>query len=531
MHRLLPLLIVLLVAPACEREAPEVEPPAPTLRRLTQAQYANAVHDLFGEDVIVPPQLEPDVNLEGYFSIGAALTSISPRGVEQYEEAAFAIAEQITGDGFLDFACTPDEASDPDCAREILDGYARRAWSRPVTADESDVLADLATSAATTLDDFHLGLQYGFAAILQSPNFLYRDELGEPADDGGHRYTGYEMASRLSFLFWNTLPDEELLTAAENGDLLTDEGLALQAERLLASPRSKDGLRAFLTEMFELHELDALSKDPTVFVHMSDEVGPSAREETLLGFEHLVFTEDDDLRNILTTQRTFLNRKLAAIYNVPAPTREGFGETVLPADDLRRGLLGQASILGLHSHPINNSPTLRGKFIRTVLLCHTIPPPPADVDTSIPEPSGEAPTLRDRVQEHLANPACAGCHEITDPVGLALENFDAIGRYRTQDNGHDIDTSGDLDGVTYDGFTGLANTLYEHTDFTDCFSRQMFRYATGHKRVLGERDALDVLSEDFTASTYSVQQLMLDLTWNPVFRRTAPVDDSPAEER
>jgi hypothetical protein len=524
---LLPVLLLLL--PSCVREVPEIDAPAPTLRRLTTAQYANAIHDLFGDDVVIPAQLEPDVNLEGFFAIGAAVTSISPRGVEQYEEAAFAIAEQITEPGFSDFACDPSDSTDPACATEILDGFARLAWSRPVTAAESDVLSGLANDAADVLGDFHLGLQYGIAAILQSPHFLYRDELGEPADEG-HRYTSFEIASRLSFLFWNTLPDEELLRAAEADELLTDEGIATQADRLLNSPRAKEGLRAFLTEMFVLHRLDSLSKDPTVFVHMSDEVGPSAREETLLGFEHLVFTEDDDVRNILTTQRAFLNRKLAAIYNVPAPAREGFGETILEPDDSRRGLLGQASVLALHSHPINNSPTLRGKFIRTVLLCHTIPPPPADVDTSIPEPSGEAPTLRDRVQEHLADPSCAACHQFTDPIGLAMENFDALGRFRLQDNGHDIDPSGDLDGEEFGGFVGLANVLHEHPDFTDCFSRQVFRYATGHRRDIGENDALEVLASDFDAGGFSVQQLMLDLAWNPVFRQTAPVDNTPASE-
>jgi hypothetical protein len=531
--RFLPLLLTLLLVPACERTAPEVEPPAPTLRRLTTAQYANAVHDLLGADVVIPPQLEPDVNLEGFFALGAAVTSISPRGVEQYEEAAFVIADQVVAPGAFDFDCEPADTADRACAQEILEGLARRAWSRPVTADEGDVLAGLATDAAGVLGDFHEGLTYGIAAILQSPNFLYRDELGEPADDG-YRFTAYEIATRLSFLFWNTIPDEELLAAAESGDLLTDEGVAAQAERLLASPRAHEGLRAFFTEMFELHQLDSLSKDPTVFVHMSDEVGPSAREETLLGLEQLVFVEDDDIRNMLTTQRTFLNRKLAAIYNVPAPVRDGFGETVLDASEPRRGLLGQASILALQSHPINNSPTLRGKFIRNVLLCHTIPPPPADVDTSIPEPSGTAPTLRDRVDEHLQNPACAGCHRVTDPLGLALENFDAIGRYRAQDNGHDIDPSGyfnEDESITFSGLSDFAALLHDHEDLPDCFSRQLFRYATGHKRGTGEIDALRTLGDDFAAGGYSVQQLLLDLAWNPAFRRTAPVDDSPAEER
>lgn len=193
MRRLHILPALLLLLPACERDVPDLDAPPPTLRRLTTAQYANAVHDVFGDAVVVPAQLEPDVNLDGFYSIGAALTSISPRGVEQYEEAASAIAQQVMEPGFSDLDCDPVGATDRTCAQGILEGVARRAWSRPVTAEEGDVLTGLGTDAASVVGDFDDGLEYGIAAILQSPHFPYRDNLthDEPGDQPWvHAITG-----------------------------------------------------------------------------------------------------------------------------------------------------------------------------------------------------------------------------------------------------------------------------------------------------------------------------------------------------
>ncbi len=531
MRSLLPLLLLVPLA-SCERPVPEVDAPEPALRRLTEAQLRNAIADLFDEDIVVPAQLEPDVEIDGFFAIGAAHASISPRGVEQYEEASYLIADQVMDPAWQDefLACEPASTVDSDCAREFLSDLAFRAWSRPVTADEADRLVAIADNAAQVLGDFHDGLEYGIAATLQSPNFLYRDELGEDDGEGVRRFSDWDMASRLSFLFWNTIPDAELLRAAADGELTTDEGILEQSERLLRWSRSKEGFAAFISELYTLHKLDHLNKDATIFTQMSDAVGPSARQETLLTFEKLVFEDDGDYRRVFTSRETFLNRKLASLYSVRAPARDGFALTELDENEARRGLLGQASILAQHSHPVNSSPTLRGKFVRTVLLCHTIPPPPSDVDTSIPEPSGEAPTLRDRVQEHLENPACASCHQFTDPIGLGFENFDALGRYRDLDNGHAIDASGELDEAAFDTFEDLAQAVADHPDTPGCFARQLFRYAAGHKNVPGERDALDYLAEDFELSDYSVQDLLLDLVKNPAFRVTSDIDLSEPSE-
>lgn len=501
-------------------ETPEVEPAPTSVRRLTTAQYHAIVEDLFGAALVVPPGLEPDVEDGGLIALGAAVATISPRGVEQYETAAYSLAEQAMADPAVRariVPCQPSATEDRACAAEFVETFGLRAWRRPLDEAEIARVTDITTSAAGVRGDFHLGLEYAIAALLQSPHFLFRQELGS---DG--KFDDYELATRISFLFWNTTPDDELLAAAGRGELQTDDGLRAQAERLLASPRARQGVRNLFSEVYGLHALDELSKDPTLFEHMSPEVGPAAREETLLGIEHLVFDIDGDFRGIYTTRTTFLDRKLASIYNVRAPAREGFGMTELPDDQIRRGMLGHVSVLALASHPVSSSATLRGAYIREKVLCHEIPNPPSNVDTSIPEPSPDAPTLRDRVAVHLEDPNCAGCHTLMDPIGLAYENFDGLGRYRATDRGADIDASGVLDGLKYDGPDELAQVLYDHEDTGRCVTKHIYRYATGHHETEGEAEVIDDLSARFEASGYRIKALLLETVMSPGFRQAGP---------
>lgn len=508
--------------------APDVTAPAPTLRRLTVAQYQNSVQDLLGADLVLPNSLEPDTAIDGLFSIGAAQTSLSPFGVEQYESAAFSLAEQALDESHRSarVPCTPVAAVDDDCARLSLSDFATRAWRRPVTDTELNTLVQLSHTAASTLGDFYQGLQYGIAMVLQSPYFIYRIESGEedPTQPGKRRYSNYEMATRLSYFFWNTTPDAALLTAAANGSLQEDAGLAAEVDRLLADPRAHTGVRSLFTEMLSLYMLDELSKDPAVFVHMSSDVGPSAREETLKGIEKLVFEDNADFRDFLTTRQTFLDKKLAAIYSVPAPTRDGFGQTELPDDGHRRGYLGQVSFLALNAHPVSTSVTRRGKFIREVLLCESIPPPPANANTAIPEVSAEAPTMRDRVAVHMSDPVCASCHRLTDPIGLGLENFDGLGSWRSSENGATIDPSGDLDGENYDNAWELAGLLHGDQRFSACMARTAYAYAAGHGVTEGEEALMTWLNEDFSQEDYALKALLRAIALSPGFRTVGVVE-------
>lgn len=508
------------------REDPAAIDPAPAvLHRLTRAQYDNTVRDLLGDQVVLPVALEPDVVERGLISIGASLATISPWGVEQYEVAAYDLADQAMADPAVRAAilpCAPVSAAGPDdaCAALFIETFGERVFRRPVGSDDLTALTAIARDGATTLESFDQGLALVIAAMLQSPRFLFRAELGEPDPErpGVLRYDAWELASRLSFFLWNTTPDAGLLEAAKSGALLTEEGLAAEVERLLASPRARAGVRSFFTELYELYRLDQLTKDPTIFSHFTAELGPAAREETLRDLEALIFDRDGDFRDIFILDRTFVDRRLAAIYDVRATAREGFGEVVLPREGGRRGLLGQVSVLALHAHPVKSSATKRGQFVRRTLLCGEIPPPPVNVNTALPEPSGTTITLRDRVAEHLTNPACAGCHALMDPIGLGLESFDGIGRFRTREAGAEIDPSGDVDGTPFSDAWSLGQVLYDHPDTSSCLARSLYRYATGNVERAGEEETISQLSRRFDASGRKVRTLLFDVAMSLGFR-------------
>lgn len=517
------------VAFACKKSTPEPEPqlpplPAPditpaeaAMSRLTATQYRNALRDLLGPDVVLPVALEPDIPAGGFIAVGASRTTISPWGVEQYENAAYDLAEQVMDSAELravHVPCTPRGSADDVCAEMFVRQFGRRLWRRPLVDEEVTALVGIARTSAETLGDFYDGLEFAMAAMLQSPNFLFRAELGR-----SNAYDDYEIAARLAFFLWNTTPDDALLDAAAASELTNDATLAIHVQRLIDSPRSRVGVRNFFTELLELYELEELSKDPTVFVHFSSEVGHSAMEETLRGFESLIFEQDGDYRDAFTTRRTFVDRRLAAIYNVRASKPDGFGEVMLDADGPRRGLLGQVSFLALQSHATASSATLRGHFVRVNLLCHTVPPPPVNVNTALPEPSGTARTLRDRVGEHLSSPACAGCHSLMDPIGLGLEHFDGLGRFRTMDNDALINPAGDLDGIPFTNASDLAQILHDHPDVPACLVRGLYRYATGNIEDVGEKDTVEWLAGQFARSGYKVKAVLFEIAMSKGFRQ------------
>ena len=288
---------------------------------------------------------------------------------------------------------------------------------------------------------------------------------------------------------------------------------------MLESDRGREGLAAFFDEYLQLYRLDTLSKDPTVFEHYTTLVGPDARQETLMLLDYMVFEAEMDFRELLTTRETFLTPRLAALYDVPAPQEgDAFAYVELPKSGPRAGLLGHASFLAVHAHKVSSSATLRGKAIRSILLCQHIPVPPVNVDTSIPEASGTTLTLRDRVAEHLEDPSCAGCHELLDPIGLGLENFDGLGRYRVFDNGVTIDPTGTLDGVDFDTPRQLGAAIGDHRNFPRCAVRTLGRYATGREESEEEAALLAVLTERFEVHDYGFKALVLELIMSPLFR-------------
>lgn len=513
----------------------ELEPAAPKLARLTQSQYRAALADLFGPDVVLPAALEPDAAVKGLYAVGATINSVSPRGVELYFDGARSLARQVLEsptERAKIASCEPSGPTDSACLQTIIAEQGRRIWRRPLSPDEVAAYAGVGDEAAKALGDFWAGVEYALAGLLSSPNFVYRVELGEPDPDdpGKRRLTSYEMASRLSFFIWNSTPDQALLDAAEAGELTTDEGLKAQVERLLASDRAREGVRSFVAQWLDLHDLDEMSKDPNIFKHFSPDLAEAAREETLRFVEHHVFELDGDFRELFTSRTTFVNRRLAAIYNLEAPpgaidsSEDGFGQIELPADGPRAGLLGQVSFLALHSHPVSSSATLRGLTIREKLLCNELPSPPSNLNTAIPEPNAEAKTLRDRLVQHMEDPSCAACHAQMDPVGFGLEQFDGIGRYRVEDNGAAIDPSGDLDAFEFASARELNLVLANHPNTPWCFVRTMYSYAAGHHPEVGEQALIGALTDRFEAGGHKVLALIGEIAMSEGFRTVGEVE-------
>ena len=507
----------------------EVDAGPVALRRLTAEQFARSIHDVLGEHITVPSRIDPDDRRSGLLAVGASFSSVTPSGFEKYEAAAAAVAEQALDASHRDelVQCLPATvtASDESCARTFIERVGRRLFRRSLTAEETDARVDIANHAANALRDFYAGLELGLMSLLVSPEFLFRVEAAEPqpSDPSTMRLSSISMASRLSYLLWDSTPDDELLDAGEKGDLVTETGLATQIERMIASPKLETGIRALFSDLYDFKQFDdgLVRKDSALFPVYTQTMVEEAKEQTLRTIvAHL--TSEKDYRDLFTTPETFMTRRLGVVYRLPVPTASGWEPYTFPEESRRAGLLSHVSFNALHSHPGRSSATLRGKFVREVLLCQDIPTPPANIDFSIVEDTmGELRTARDRLEEHVSNQACAGCHSLTDPIGLALESFDAVGMFRDEENGAQIDTSGELDGISYDDAVGMGQALRDNPALGPCLVRSLFRYAVGRDPEAGEEALLEYLDERLAFASYRVTELMREVALSDGFRTTS----------
>lgn len=514
---------------------PEFEPASATLHRLTRPQLEAAWADLFGE-LVMPADLPKDDVAYGFTSIAAARGTISSVEAEQYEKATYEVLNQVWADPARRDAlvgCAFTSVNDA-CVRSFVEDFAFRAWRRPITADEVDALVAVGAGIESDIGDPIQGLKFSLATVLQAPHFLFRVELGEPSDkDGVLRYTDWEMASRLSFLLLDAPPDEELRTAAAAGDLSSAEGVQIQADRLLESPRARGPLVGFFRDFMMVRNLDQLKKNIAKFPQLTATLGPAMRVEIERMFENVVFEKQADFRELFTTRQTYLNEELARLYGVEGITGADFRPVTLPADSGRSGLLTTVGFLSMNAHETQTSPTHRGRFVQINLLCNDIPPPPAGVDTSIPEQEpGSAPTtLRQRLDEHRENPECSGCHARMDPIGFALENFDAIGIYREQDEqGLPIDATSEVEGEKIANATELSQLIAELPDVGACVARRFYEHAGGHLAGDGEEGNVEKLVEDFVDSNFDFKAMVVALVTNDGYRYAGPAGAGLEEE-
>lgn len=506
---------ILLVVSACSEPVPVIEGVEPSFRRLTEQQYRNVISDLFGEHIIVSGSFDPILRQDGLIAIGAGNATISASSFDKYEKLAHAISDQVVSESnrSLFMPCEPARlnASDDTCAEAFLKPVGRMLFRRPLDQTELFQTVELARRASDQLGDFYEGLAFGLTSLLVSPNFLFViDEVENIGNAGADaELTDYAKASRLSFFLWNTTPDEELLAAAEAGALSTDEGLEAQIERMMQSPRLRRGVEALFTDMLHLDEFDHLEKDNLIYPAFDPQVIDDARDQLLLTIEHHLLDEDADYRDLFSTRKTFMSGPLGRVYRTPVSEPDLWTPHEFSERDGRAGIQSLAGFMALHSHPGRSSPTIRGKAVRELLLCQTVPDPPPEVDFSVfNEPGSQQMTARERLDVHNSVPSCAGCHRLTDGIGLSLENYDGAGQFRTKDAGQQIDVSGDLDGIKYEDQFGLAEALSQNPGVPNCLVRRTLAYGLAREPGRAEREWTDYLVEQFSQGGYRFKPLL-----------------------
>jgi hypothetical protein len=508
------------------------EPGPAAFPRLTAVQYRTSIEEIFGE-AVPPTPVERDTNPYLFTSIGAASTTVSDFGAQRYEQNAHAIAEFVLDPARRDalVGCTPAAIPGDPCTASFVERIGRRVYRRALDRAELDRWTAVALDLGA--GDPWRGLRFVVAGLLQSPSFLYRVELGEPdlEHPGQHRLTGFEIASRMSFLLWNTGPDEELLDAASRGALDTPEGRYDHAMRLLEDPRARRASREFFAQYLDLGRLEGMDRDPMLYPAMTPTLAGSMRTELELLVDDVVFRREADFREIFRTRRTFVNTELAALYGVAAPgaTPVTFVPVELPASGPRAGILTLGGFLAMNAHPLETSPTLRGKYVRERILCELVLPPPDDVDTDIPPPDPMMPqTLRDRLVAHRMRAACVGCHAAIDPPGFLFEGFDSIGAARTVDrNGLALDTSGELDGTPLRDARDLGEILASDPRVTLCVVRQLFRHASSRGETPREEPAILHFQRELARADYRFRDLLVALATSDLYYEPAAPEVTP----
>jgi hypothetical protein len=518
------------VAAARERLAAAKTPTtAPQqLRRLTHSQYNNTVRDLLG-DFSRPADRFPPEDFVNGFKNQLRTQGMPPLLTEVYGASAEKLAVNAfrAGDVNKLIPCTPTSANDVRCRDQFVRRFGLRAFRRPLSDDEAKRYIALFTAQASKANQFLDGARIVVEAMLQSPKFLFHAESGP-----GGRHRDYEIASRLSYFLWDTMPDQRLLDAAANGELRTPDGIERVARQMLEQPQARQALDEFFAQWLRFDRVLAGVKDRRRFPEFTPELAAMMVQETRMLLGSLVW-KGGNFMDAFTADYGFLNADLATLYGVPAPTGE-FELVKFPATARRAGILGQAAFLSSTAGPAETSPTARGIFIREQLLCQHVPNPPPGVNTEIPEPSAAKPLpMRQRMQVHMDSPLCSGCHRLMDPIGFGLENYDAVGRWRNAEviefgagRGPGdrvelpIDGSGEIAGLTNSSFTEptqIGTILARSQGCQECIVKQVFRYTFGRLETASDRETVRRAFGTFRESGFQFKELLVAMVRAPQF--------------
>jgi len=504
------------------------QPTAAPIRRLSRNEFNNTVADLLGDTTSPAVNLPPEVLGNG-FSNDALQQSVSADLVSGYSDIAGDIASRAVQATSLAklapcAASATSAASQDSCAQSFIASWVPKAYRRALVAGEADALLALAKTV-TTADTFSSGIAAVIEAVLQSPDFLYRPEFGvaDPNQPARRRPTGEEMATRLSYLFWGSPPDDALRAAAANGELLTSDGILKNAQRLLEGEKARGVVRFFFDSLLPITSLTDQTRDPSKYPGFSAQIGSLMRTETETFLDNQIFTEKGSWPSVFTANYTFVNEALAKFYGISGVTGTAFQKVQLDPTQ-RRGLLTQGAIMTGTTVTNSTNPVLRGTFVLNKLMCLNIslPSDPATLALVAVPLDVTGATARERYTAHSEQTLCQGCHRLIDPVGFALENYDAVGQYRTTENNATIDASGKIPQATETvvGAVQLAQQLADSEIVQRCFAQHWLEYGYGRTiRSSPEDQCLqEKINTAFKASGYNVKQLLLDLTQTSAFQ-------------
>lgn len=452
------------------------------LRRLNHAEYNNTVRDLLGTSLRPADKLPDEASVEGFDTNGEALI-IGVVHLQTFEDAANQLVNELYALPATDerrkavLSCQLAAGSEATCAAQIFSAFARRAFRRPVVQAEIDRLLQLVEKVRAAGETYEGAVKAALTSILLSPHFLFMVEKGELGPGVVKALDDHELATRLSYFLWSSMPDAALFSAAEAGALANDPvKLGEQVGRMLSDPKADALPHDFVGQWLTLRRLELVEPSKTTFPNYDVALRDAAVRETELLLHNLI-DENAPVESLLTSTFTFANQRLAQQYQVTA-TGNDFARVDLSGTE-RVGILGHTSFLMQTSQPGWTSPTKRGAWVLEQLLCSPPPPVPAELNV---EPLTEPPpgqTKREQLEQHRKDPVCAGCHALMDPIGLGLENFDAIGSYRTTDNGKPVNSSGVIEGTNFSGLRELSNLLKTDERLQKCYARQLLTYAVG----------------------------------------------------
>jgi hypothetical protein len=500
------------------------------VHRLNNLEYDNTIRDLVGvTGNLAQMTFQPDE--KGEFDNAAEAFTINDARYEQYFNTADTIGEMVFASAALKgkiLTCAPTTAAGDACTRTIITSFGLRAWRRPLVAAEVDRLAALAQEAVTLGETGEGAVKHVVKTLLSSPQFLYRIEFDTtPASLTPHALTPYELATRLSYLNWSSMPDDKLFALAQSGQIMNDVTLSTEVDRMLADPKAASFSESFAGQWLGARDLKGHQVEPTAFKTFDEPLRQAMLTEELSYFNEFL-TGPLPMTQFFTTDENFVNARLATHYGV-APPAAGVTMKITNTADTRVGFLGLASFLTFSSFSYRTSPTYRGMWVLHNLLCQTIQPPPLNVPkldatgVAASDPGLQSQNVRVRLQAHRAQADCAACHSTLDPIGLGLENFDGIGTYRQKyANGDAIDSSGVLPSKeTFSTVAELATILStgEHlTQLTDCASQKLMTYALSRSLVAADQPYLAQVRSKWATQGWGLKPLLKDIVLNDTFR-------------